>query len=172
MPDSFHLAQPARSLVEKTAYRDAMSSIAATACLVTAADGSRRLGRTITSVFSLSVEPPAILVSIDQTSELAEMISATGSFSFAMFAENQRHIADAFAGRQTPEQRFENGSWLNWQSGHPRLEGAATAMDCEVIGAVATGTHILFAGAVVDVAVDPALKPLVWHQREYKSVSV
>ena len=171
MPDSFHLAIPARPVVEKASYRDAMSSIAATACLVTASDGVRRLGRTITSVFSLSVEPPAILVSIDQTSELATMIAQAGSFSFAMFAQDQQHIADAFAGRHAPERRFENGSWQMWQSGHPRLEGAASAMDCQVTGAVETGTHILFAGAVVDVVMNPHVKPLIWHQRAYKTVA-
>lgn len=171
MSNTFKLTATLRPSVATTAYRDAMASMGATACLVTAQLGSERVGRTVTSTFSLSIEPPTLLVSIDLASRLAAIMTRTRGFSFAILADTQQEIADAFAGRGDPQRRFDNGNWLAWKSGHPRLADAVVSMDCEIIGAVGTGSHVLFAGAVVDVHTHSSRAPLIWHQRQYKSVS-
>jgi flavin reductase len=44
-------------------------------------------------------------------------------------------------------------------------------MDCAVLGAIETGTHVLFAGGVVDIALVSERKPLIWHERRYKSLA-
>ena len=119
----FRLGSPFRPYAGRQGFRDAMASLGATACVVTARRGDRLIGRTVTSVFSLSVDPPSILISIAIGSELAEAIAETYGFSFAMLAEPQRAIADAFAGRGDPEKRFDHGNWTEWPSGHPRLAG-------------------------------------------------
>ncbi|WP_417279753.1 flavin reductase family protein [Celeribacter sp.] len=156
--------------IEMQDFRDAMASLAATACLVTAGEGAARLGRTVTAAMSLTGAPPAILVSIDATSELAALIRKRAGFSFAMLAEGQRDIADAFAGKRPPEQRFEQGIWDSWSSGHPRLKQSVATMDCAVIGEIDLGSHILFAGGLSGIALDRALRPLVWHDRRYNAV--
>lgn len=171
MPETFHLGPALRPYVDVGTYRDSMASMGTTACLVTAQLGGERLGRTVTSVFSLSIEPPAILVSIDMASRLADHIAKTRGFSFAMLAEGQQAIADAFAGRGDPARRFDNGRWMSWKSGHPRLVGAVAAMDCEVLGAIETGTHVLFAGGVVDIDLVSDRPPLIWQQRQYRSLA-
>ncbi|SFJ95790.1 flavin reductase family protein [Celeribacter neptunius] len=156
--------------VEMTDFRDAMAALAATACLVTAADGGLRLGRTVTAAFSLSAQPPAILVSIDASAPLAALIRKRAGFSFAIFAEGQQAIADGFAGKVPQEHRFEQGTWGDWPSGHPRLAHAVAAMDCSVIGEIELDSHILFAGGLTRIGLDRTARPLVWHQRQYKSV--
>lgn len=171
MPDTFSLEPTLRPDVDGRTYRDAMASLATTVCLVTTRLGAERLGRTVTSIFSLSVDPPAILVSIDITSRLADHVAKTRGFSFAVLAEGQQAIADAFAGRGDPEHRFDTGRWLSWKSGHPRLLGAVVSMDCEMIGAMETGTHVLFAGGVVDIDIVADRTPLIWQQRRYRSLA-
>lgn len=151
-------------------FRDGMASLAASTCLVAARDGERRLGRTVTAAFSLSAKPPAILVSIAAGAPLAATIRKRGGFSFAIFAAGQQSIADAFAGKVAPEHRFEHGTWGDWDSGHPRLEGAVASMDCAVIGEIALGDHLLFAGGLTEIALDREAQPLIWHRRQYKSV--
>jgi flavin reductase len=171
MPDTFRLEPAPRAYEDTGSFRDAMASMAATACLVTTRSGAERLGRTVTSVFSLSVEPPAILVSIDMSSRMADHIVKTRGFSLAMLAQGQQAIADAFAGQGDPQRRFDTGRWLAWRSGHPRLSGAVAAMDCALLGAMETGTHVLFAGGVVDIDLAPERAPLIWQQRRYKTLA-
>ena len=152
-------------------FRDAMASLASTACVVTARDRTRRLGRTVTAAFSLSVAPATILVSISESSELAAAIRARGSFSMAMLSELQAPVADAFAGKLQPEDRFGVGSWRDWASGNPRLCGAVAAMDCTVAQEMAVQDHLLFAGTVRELDLEYELNPLVWHRRRYSAVS-
>lgn len=151
-------------------FRNAMAALAASACLVTAAEGKVRIGRTVTAAFSLSVDPPSILVSIASGCELAEMIHARGGFSFAMLAHEQKSLADAFAGKLSPEHRFEVGEWREWASGHPRLMNAVAAMDCAVTGEMEANDHILFVGTAREIDLDDTRDPLVWHRRQYNAL--
>jgi flavin reductase len=171
MPDSFHLEPALRPYADARTYRDAMASMATTACLVTTQFGAERLGRTVTSVFSLSVEPPAILVSIDMSSPMVDHIMKTRGFSFAILAQGQDGVADAFAGRGNPEHRFDAARWNSWKSGHPRLSEAVATMDCALLGSIETGMHVLFAGGVVDIDLVSDRAPLIWHGRRYKALA-
>lgn len=152
-------------------FRDAMATLAATVCVVTAREGDRCLGRTVTAALSLGVAPPTILVSISATSELARVIHATGGFSFAMLSEGLDDVADAFAGKLPPDQRFFDGDWLDWPSGHPRLVDSVASMDCTVTGQFEAEGHQLFIGQVRDIIRTPRRKPLLWYKRNYGSVS-
>lgn len=171
VPTTFPLDSAFRPYADKRDFRDAMASFGTTACVVTARRGDLRLGRTVTSVFSLSIDPPSILVSIDIKSELADVIRGTYGFSFAMLSQSQQDIANAFAGFEEPEKRFDTGRWTSWSSGHPRLADAVVAMDCDLIGAMETESHILFAGGVMDLEIDRDRSPLIWHRREYRQLS-
>jgi Conserved protein/domain typically associated with flavoprotein oxygenases, DIM6/NTAB family len=167
LPDSMALRPLRRPAVSDKEFRAAMSGMASSVHVVAAQRGNERVGRTATAVLSLSAQPPAVLVSIDIVSRLADFIAKTGGFSLAMLAEDQGAIGDAFAGHVAPEKRFDIGDWGAWPSGQPLLHGAVTMLDCEVIGAMETGTHVLFAGAVVEAETDPARAPLLWQRHNY-----
>ena len=171
LPDAMTLKLPRRPVVNTAEFKAAMSTIGASVHVVTARRGEERIGRTVTSLISLSAEPPTVLVSIDIVSRLADLIAKTGGFSVATLASDQHEIADAFAGRVEAGERFNLGQWSHWPSGHPKLAGTASALDCEVIGAMATGTHVLFAGAIVDAQTNAARGPLIWQGRHYHRVA-
>lgn len=171
MPDSMVL-RPTRSPVVNTSeFRAAMSSMASSVSVVTARRGDEMVGRTVTAVLSLSANPPSVLVSIDIVSRLADLIAKTGGFSMAVLAEDQSDIADAFAGKVPHETRFDLGKWSRWPSGHPLLTGAVTAIDCEVIGSIETGTHVLFAGAIIESDSYEERRPLLWQRHAYHALS-
>lgn len=167
LPDSMALRPLRRPTVSDAEFRAAMSGLASSVHVVAARRGNEQVGRTATSVLSLSAQPPAILVSIDIVSRLADLIAKTGGFSLAMLASGQKDIADAFAGQVAAEHRFTVGQWDAWPSGHPRLHDAVTVLDCEVIGAMETGTHVLFAGAIIEAETDAGRSPLMWHRHGY-----
>jgi len=171
MPDSMVL-RPTRSPVVNTSeFRAAMSSMASSVSVVTARRGDEMVGRTVTAVLSLSASPPSVLISIDIVSRLADLIAKTGGFSMAVLAEDQSEIADAFAGKVAPEERFDRGTWSRWPSGQPMLDGAVTVIDCEVIGSIETGTHVLFAGAIIEAEAHDERRPLIWQRHGYHGIS-
>lgn len=167
LPDAMKLQSPRRPVVGNSEFRAAMAAMASTVSVVTARRGEERIGRTVTSMLSLSMNPPTILVSIDIMSRLADLIAKTGGFSLAMLADDQESIGDAFAGRVEAGERFNVGQWAEWPSGHPMLLGAITALDCDVIGSIETGTHVLFAGAIVEAETTTSRAPLLWQRHHY-----
>ncbi|WP_244557417.1 flavin reductase family protein [Devosia lucknowensis] len=171
LPDTMALRPLRRPTVSDGEFRTAMSGLASGVTVVTARRGDERVGRTATSVMSLSAQPPALLVSIDIVSRLADLIAKTGGFSLAMLSTEQTDVADAFAGQVPAEQRFAIGDWGAWPSGQPQLRGTVTSLDCEVIGAMETGTHVLFAGAIVEAESDPGRAPLIWQRHGYRELA-
>jgi len=161
------LNEPRRPPVSRREFGEVMSRMASTVSVVAAAHGGERLGRTATSVFSLSATPPAVLVAVDLAAPLADIIIKAGGFSVSMLADKQQMIGDAFAGKLGKVDRFAVGDWGRWPSGNPRLAGAATAIDCELIGRIETQTHVLFAGAIVEADVSNSADPMLWYHREY-----
>ncbi|KQX34279.1 hypothetical protein ASD04_16695 [Devosia sp. Root436] len=170
LPDAMRLRPPRQPVVGNAEFRSAMAGMATTVSVVTARRGSEQIGRTVTSMLSLSMNPPTLLISIDIMSRLADLIAKTGGFSLALLADDQAEVADAFAGRVEPEERFNTGQWSQWHSGHPMLLGAVTALDCDVIGAIETGTHVLFAGAVIEAETTTGRSPLLWQRHGYHAV--
>lgn len=171
LPDTMALRPSRRPPVGRSEFRAVMAGMASTVCVVTARRGDEMVGRTVTSVLSLSATPPALLVSIDIVSRLADLIAKTGGFSLAMLASGQTEIADAFAGKLEAEHRFGLGRWDKWPSGHPKLTGAVTTLDCDVIGSMETGTHVLFAGAIVEAETSTERMPLIWQRHGYHGLS-
>lgn len=171
LPDSMNLRPTRRPVVSTAEFRDAMSSVASSVCVVAARRGDEQVGRTVTAMLSLSANPPSVLISIDMMSRLADFIAKTGGFSLAVLASDQAEIADAFAGKVAAGLRFELGDWSRWPSGQPMLESALTVLDCEVIGAMETGSHVLFAGAIVESESDTDRHPLLWQRHGYHELS-
>lgn len=170
LPDTMKLHPTRQPVVGDAEFRAAMSAMANTVCVVTARHGSEEIGRTVTSMLSLSMNPPTILVSIDIMSRLADVIAKEGGFSLAVLAQDQDGVGDAFAGRLDPAERFSSGSWSRWPSGRPMLLGSVTALDCEVVGSIETGTHVLFAGAVIEAETTTSRLPLIWQRHRYHGV--
>jgi flavin reductase (DIM6/NTAB) family NADH-FMN oxidoreductase RutF len=165
------LLPPRQPAVSHRDFTDTMARMATTVCLVTASFDGESSGRTATAVLSLSATPPSVLVSIDIATPLADIIVRARGFSLAMLSQDQQMIADAFAGKLGTIDRFLMGVWGTWPSGHPHLYGAATAFDCELIGTIDAGTHMLFAGAIVHTDLSNIAEPLIWHERRYRALA-
>lgn len=159
----------ARDAVPAAQFTGAMSTLASSVTVVAARTGPERHGRTVTSMLSLSAEPPSVLVSITSDSLLAATIESSGGFSLAVLAAGQQAVADAFAG-WGPAERFGEADWDEWASGQPRLAGAVTSLDCVLAGSIVMDTHTLFAGIVTHTESFPDRTPLLWHRRGYAAL--
>jgi len=167
---NFQLSPDFRTEIDLKDFKDSMAAFASAVCIVTAHAEDVRIGRTATAIMSLSVTPPTILASIDHGSELANIIRKTGGFSVSALTEKQDAIADAFAGHEPPERRFDFGKWDAWQSGNPRLQETVWSMECKLTGVADIGSHFLFAGGVSALDIGIQRKPLIWHDRIFNGL--
>lgn len=170
LPASLDLHTPEHPPLSEREFRAVMGSMASSVSVVTAAHDGEVLGRTVTSLFSLGLNPPTLLVSISLMSRLADLITKSKRFSVSILARDQQIIGDAFAGRLRDMDRFAFGVWGKWPSGNPQLYGAATSIDCELVGSIEAGEHILFAGSLIE-AETTDKEPLIWHRRAYRNLA-
>eukprot|EP01037_Dinobryon_pediforme_P035855 gene35855-42489_t len=92
-------------------FRNAMRRVASTVHIVTATDGHYRHGMTMTAVSSLSMDPPSMIVCINKSTLLHEIMLAARRFCINSLCQSQEPISAAFSGKISPEERFGIGQW-------------------------------------------------------------
>jgi len=157
-------------------FLTAMSSLAATVCVIAAAtpDGERS-GMTATAVCSLSTEPPQIVACVNRSASVAKALTLTGWFSVNILAGNQEDVAVTFAGRTGLQgsHRFDDDRWSRHVTGTPVLTRAAANLVCHVSNSLYQASHLVIIGRVLDVVLpeDETPAPLMYHQRRFTTVS-
>lgn len=135
--------------VTANAFRDVIGRFATGVTVITALDQGRRFGTTASAVSSLSLEPPMLLVCMNESSATGQAIARAGSFGVNILGEEQAELARRFAGKG--DDKFA-GVGLEYHDGAPRLEGALATVECRVVEVARGGTHVVFIGEVLHAA--------------------
>ena len=130
------------------------------------ADGSWR-GATVNSLVSVSLSPPAILISLNSSSRIHATVLEVRRFAVSVFALQHAAIAAAFADPMRHEERFTSGPWQAGATGMPILTDAVASLECEVDATLPYATHTIIVGKVAAVRRDPAAAPLIYHDGHY-----
>ena len=147
-------------------YCDAWSRFATGVTVITTLEpGGSVHGMTASSVASVSLDPPLVLVVIGENRESHTLVESTGRFGLSILDDGQTDIAKHFA--TPPEMRGEIGSqYITTLSDTPVIANATAVMDCRVTAAHKAGDHTVFIGEVELIAIG-AGEPLVWFQRQF-----
>jgi flavin reductase (DIM6/NTAB) family NADH-FMN oxidoreductase RutF len=100
------------------------------------------VGLTVNSFTSVSLDPPLVLVCIDQRAQSHAPLIRSGGFAVSILAASQEEVARRFAVRPS-EGRFDGVDWRAAPSGNPVLTGAAAWLDCEIHELVSAGDHTI-----------------------------
>ncbi|MEU1276208.1 flavin reductase family protein [Streptomyces sp. NPDC005799] len=147
------------------AFRDAMATIASPVAVVTAMDGPRPHGTTVSAFASLSLTPPMVLVSLDNGSHLLAIIRRTGRLGLNILGTHQAGLAAVFA--RSGQDKFDDVIWSP-SANLPRLPGSAAWIAAEVDEYVTSGDHtVLLAHVITAESGEEASKPLTYHQRSF-----
>lgn len=155
------------------AFRDAMRRVASSVMLVTTRDAHGvPHGMAASAVIPVSMDPPALLVAINQSAGLHPTLSAQGRFCVNLLASAHRPLLDAFSQSARRQERFATGDWHSGPSAPPCLASSPAAVMCELDQRVDYGTHSLFIGRVIDVHLaEGSADPLVWFNGAGVAVS-
>jgi flavin reductase (DIM6/NTAB) family NADH-FMN oxidoreductase RutF len=153
-------------------FRKAMRQLTGGVSVVTAGRGRDISGMTVTSVSSLSVDPPALIVSVNRESSSWPLVKRYGFFGVNILTSDQIDIAERFTGKGGLKgaDRFAGARWTTRASGVPLLVGALAAIDCEVEDIVERHSHAIVIGRVLDVAVSARTAALAYWQGRYVAI--
>lgn len=145
-------------------FKLAMRRLAATVTLITTSDAQgRRHGMAATAVNSVTMDPPTLLVCINQSASIHEPLLARHRFCVNVLMDGHDDLVAAFSGGKTGEDRFAGGSWdTDAATDLPFLDGAQSNLMCEVASVTPVGTHSLVLARVVGVRVADSVAPLLY----------
>ena len=158
--------------VSSDEFRGAMRHLAGGVSVITAGRGRDISGMTVTSVSSLSVDPPALIVSINREASSWPLVKRYGFFGVNILTSDQLDVAERFTGKGGLKgaARFAGADWATRASGVPLLVGALAAIDCEVEDVVERHSHAIVIGRVLDVAVSARTAALAYWQGRYVAI--
>lgn len=153
-------------------FKRALAQLAGGITVVTASDekGSP-VGLTATSVCSVSLDPPLVLVCIGTGSRTHAAIETSGRYAINVLGARSRSLSERFAA--SGPDKFDGLSWSPGRWGSPLLSGAIATCECDVERAVPAGDHTIFVARVIEAvaADDDGTHPLLWYRGAHRRLA-
>ncbi len=158
--------------VDRIAFRDMMSRFGVAVSVITTDGAAGQCGFTCTAVCSVTDEPPTILVCLNRKSQMNAVFRQNGVLCVNVLSAEQEDLSATFAGRRDigMADQFAVYPWDRVATGAPALRDALGAIDCEISETQDYGTHTIFFGRVVAIALNQARDALLYLNREYRVV--
>ena len=128
-------------------------------------DGDR-MGVTISSLVSLSLDPPLVAISIGKQASLYEVLRRAGAFSVRLLGGEQEDLALRFAAGRPPIVHWDGVDLREGQFA-PLIDGALGWIEARTAAEHDAGDHTLFIADVVSVERGPARSALMYRDRSY-----
>ena len=151
-------------------FKSAMRRLAATVCIIATADEDGWHGMTATSVTSVSMDPPSVLVCVNTTTTLHKVLHSGKRFCVNLLRASQEAYAGTFASSKIRgADRFADHAWKanEDEGGLPYLVDAQANLFCDIDHMVPYGTHTIFIGRVNAIRIGELVSPLVYADGQY-----
>ena len=137
--------------------------------IVVADVGGHRHGRTVSSLVSLSLDPPLIGISVAHSASIHELLKDAETWCVSVLAGGQEELAQRFARSGVPPLILWDG--VEVREDDPRLiAGAAAWLTARTVETLVTGDHTFFVGHVEAVEEGLAETTLVYAYRTYHAL--
>jgi flavin reductase (DIM6/NTAB) family NADH-FMN oxidoreductase RutF len=166
MQKSKNFENNASSFEPQPGLRDAMRHLTGGVSVITAGVDDTRTGLTVTTAYSLSTEPPLMVISVNRNSSSYPVISQHQHFCVNILSSEHRSVAERFSGVGgiKGQARYLGQSWSKLESGALALDGALANIDCAVEELIERHSHGLFLGRVLSVRLSETPGPQLIYQ--------
>ena len=127
----------------------------------------QRVGLTVGSLVSLSLDPPLVGVAVSRQAALHELLRDAGRFGCSLLAADQAALAQHFARGVPPIAMWHRVAWHTGATGAPLLDDALGWIECALVSEHATGDHTFFVGEVVGLERGRTAPALVYVDQRY-----
>lgn len=148
-------------------FRQAMRRLTSTVTIITTTNNGRPYGMTATAVTSLTLDPPSLMICVNQGANTHDAILRSGSFCVNLLRPSHQSLCCDFSGKKAGRERFETGHWSMPATQPPHLIDAQSSIFCNVHGTLPNGTHTVVIGHVTKVLVAERIMPLLHQNGTY-----
>lgn len=166
------MTEQKQTATEKTSidprdFRRTLGRFASGITVVTTRHEGQTHGMTANAFVSVSLDPPLVLVSIDNRANMLKVLPKSGRYGVSILSDTQEQVSQHFAGRPKPEEppRFIE------HAGMPLIDGALAHLVCRVVEAHPAGDHTLYIGRVEYLDYHDG-HPLLFYTGGYRNLEV
>ena len=121
---------------------------------------------TVSSVTSISMDPPSLLICINKSSRIHNSIELESKFCINLLNNKQEDLSNICSDEDMYDQRFKDENWN--LDGIPFLKNAQANIFCKVDKLTSYHTHTIVIGLVEDATYADEISTLTYVDGEYK----
>ena len=147
-------------------FLESMRNLAASVSIVSAQDQQKKnFAMTVSSLTSLSMDPPAILVCVNKEASIHSVLKEGTSFAVNILTKAHTEIANLCSPKEKEDQRFNFEQWV--LDNPPIIQDAQAIIFCEVDKLVDYHTHSIVIGSVKGVKNKEGFNTLMYANGGY-----
>ena len=121
---------------------------------------------TVSSVTSISMDPPSLLICINKSSRIHNSIELESKFCINLLNNKQEDLSNICSDEDMYDQRFKDENWN--LDGIPFLKNAQANIFCKVDKLTSYHTHTIVIGLVEDAKYADEISTLTYVDGKYK----
>ena len=121
---------------------------------------------TVSSVTSISMDPPSLLICINKSSRIHDTIELGSKFCISLLNSNQQNLSNICSDEDMYDQRFKDKNWN--LDDIPFLQNAQANIFCKVDKLTSYHTHTIVVGLVEEANYADEISTLTYVDGEYK----
>jgi len=144
----------------------AMRGITSTVNVISAKLNQERHAMTATSVASLSLNPPAMIICVNKEASIHNILRKDKKFVINVLSNKQQNLSELCSSTEEGESRFKDGGWIT-EDEIVFNDNSVSNIICNCTGVVDHSTHSVFFGDVMEVKNNNQGRPLLYGAGGY-----
>jgi flavin reductase (DIM6/NTAB) family NADH-FMN oxidoreductase RutF len=155
--------------LEGRELRDALGRFATGVCVITTmSDKQQAVGMTANSFSSVSLDPPLVLWSLQNNSDVYDLFAAPRHFAVNILSSEQQAYSNQYA--KKGQHDLDPAHYRMGKYGAPIIRNALATFECELHATHEGGDHLIIVGRVIDMHQRPTGEPLLFYCGRYREL--
>lgn len=158
----------------KESFLKMMRNLAYPVSVVSATCNKNRYAITVSSITSVSLDPPSLLVCINKSSSITNALSIGAKLNINFLAPEQREIASICSSKEHANNRFDNDLWDIDVNDVPFLKRSNAVAFSKVANIIEHATHMIIILRVEKVILNDLIQsgPLLYFNGVYANMEI
>ena len=152
-------------MMDADTFRRLLSRFASGIAIITARDGGRDVGMTVSAFCSVSLNPPLVLVCVDRSASMHQLLLRHPKLGISIVACDHEPVCRRFADKNETR-RFEGVPFTRGESRVALLDDAMAHLECQLVSHCEAGDHTIFIAEVERGAMHEG-RPLVYYRGQF-----
>ena len=157
-------------MIDPDAFRRLMSRFASGIAIITARDGNRDVGMTVSAFCSVSLSPPLVLVCVDREASMHDLLLQYPKMGINIMCSEHEGHCRRFADKHETR-RFDQVCFTRGESGVALLDESMACLECQIVRHCDAGDHTIYIAEVERGAMRDGL-PLVYFRGQFAQLAI